>query len=993
MKNPLLFKYKYAIKIVPIIRAFMALFLVFQSAGIRAQEEVTGTIRGNVINTVSERTLKNVLISIDSLDRYTFTDENGEFVFYSIAPGNYELRTTYPGLTDETVSVSVESGQLTRTDIGMSSVIVDLEKYTVASPLDSDAVAQAEQRYSSNLKSVVATEAYGHISDGNLGYLLSQIPGVAGTIYAGQVGTISIRGIDPSLNSVSFDGNKVSTSTFQSGGDNRQFIFTSINGEDTERVEVIKALTPDLDADSIGGMVNIVPKNALDYAKGYPKFRYKGSVGIRETLGLRDTQWTPAFNLQYTDKLGKDDNIGLQLNFSDTAREEPFFRNTLLFQANGNFGTEPFPDVRYASGIFEIDDIARREQRTWSARIDYKLSDNTRFKLNLRYDDADSAAGPRHREEAWRFRIRAVGPGARATGANGAILPGYTPTFTESKLSTRNEAESFSGGVPTDATTELLTFGAIHDFEKWHIDYDFATSHTDTFVDQSRTGVVRAYATNFGWTIDRSNPYYPQYRWTGGTDIYDPDNYSRINLNRAVRPSKDEITEAKINVTRFFGDNRENFLKFGVKQQDHDRTRLRDGVLYRYTGSGGFAQFVYSDWDLDLVGPSGNRWIPIADTELTARHLAQNPSDWTKNVYNSVRDSFRFDWGIEEDIFSEYAMTQFRPLDKVLVIAGVRHEDTDTKGFGYVQAINQASAADIPDDAKRATFNFGNRRETEGNYNDLFPSLHVKYDPTENLSFRASITTGIGRPSYRNLAPGLTVDEEALTVTSNNPDLKPQYSTNFDLSMSYYFEPLGEFYVGLFSKEIEDFIFRDTITVPTGPDNGFDGEYAGYDWTTDLNGGKGTVEGFEASYRQQLEFLPGILSNLSFIANYTKNKAEGEFAGPGQERVGGTIPRFIPETANLILQFHHKKWQAMARTNYRSKYLLVYNALDFRQRFFDSRTTVDAEVSYSVTENMTIFLNGDNVLGAGQNDGNPGGYIVRTEDHARRILIGVEGRF
>ena len=83
----------------------------------------------------------------------------------------------------------------------------------------------------------------------------------------------------------------------------------------------------------------------------------------------------------------------------------------------------------------------------------------------------------------------------------------------------------------------------------------------------------------------------------------------------------------------------------------------------------------------------------------------------------------------------------------------------------------------------------------------------------------------------------------------------------------------------------------------------------------------------------------------------------------------------------------------MARTNYRCMYLLVYNARDFLQRFFDSRTTVDAEVSYSVTENMTIFLNSDNVLGAGQNDGNQGGYIIRTEDHAKRILIGVEGRF
>ena len=53
-------------------------------------------------------------------------------------------------------------------------------------------------------------------------------------------------------------------------------------------------------------------------------------------------------------------------------------------------------------------------------------------------------------------------------------------------------------------------------------------------------------------------------------------------------------------------------------------------------------------------------------------------------------------------------------------------------------------------------------------------------------------------------------------MTASNPGLKPQYSNNFDASIEYYFEPIGQFTVGYFRKDIRDYITSEVSTVPAG---------------------------------------------------------------------------------------------------------------------------------------------------------------------------------
>ena len=65
--------------------------------------------------------------------------------------------------------------------------------------------------------------------------------------------------------------------------------------------------------------------------------------------------------------------------------------------------------------------------------------------------------------------------------------------------------------------------------------------------------------------------------------------------------------------------------------------------------------------------------------------------------------------------------------------------------------------------------------------------------------------------------------------------------------------------------------------MPTGLDNGFGGEFAGYTLTTQANGGSAKVKGLELNYSQQFTFLPGWLRGFGAFANFTKMEAEGNY--------------------------------------------------------------------------------------------------------------------
>src|SRR5690606_27416645 len=127
---------------------------------------------------------------------------------------------------------------------------------------------------------------------------------------------------------------------------------------------------------------------------------------------------------------------------------------------------------------------------------------------------------------------------------------------------------------------------------------------------------------------------------------------------------------------------------------------------------------------------------------------------------------------------------------------------------------------------RRARAEYGGRVEKSGDYRNLFPSIHFKYDVSKRVLTRLSYSNGIGRPGFGSIIPQISANYETETITTNNPGLRPQYVDNFDFTVEYYFEPAGVLSAGVFLKEVSDFIYQDQSGyVGFGPDNGYDGMY------------------------------------------------------------------------------------------------------------------------------------------------------------------------
>jgi outer membrane receptor protein involved in Fe transport len=111
------------------------------------------------------------------------------------------------------------------------------------------------------------------------------------------------------------------------------------------------------------------------------------------------------------------------------------------------------------------------------------------------------------------------------------------------------------------------------------------------------------------------------------------------------------------------------------------------------------------------------------------------------------------------------------------------------------------------------------------------------------------------------------------SVTVTNGGISPSYSRNLDAGFEWYTHPAGKFELGWFKKTVTNYIINEQTVIPSGADNGFEGQYSTYLLNTQQNGGKGEFQGLEASVRQGLQpylrKLPPLLQGWEVFGSYT----------------------------------------------------------------------------------------------------------------------------
>lgn len=756
----------------------------------------------------------------------------------------------------------------------------------------------------------------------------------------------------------------------------------SIPSDFIKEIELVKALTPDLPADSVGGATNLVTKSALDFRDPVLTFR----AGANQNTYRRDDRpWRPTGGVSYLTQLGPARRIGVALSASYT--ETTNSRDRIQMARN-------FADGRNTTAR-TLNDQATRTRAGLGAKFNYRPDERTELHFTTQYTyfsfqqartDWSITAGSTAVADygaVSRAQIEAGAAPRTATNAAAGVAPGFSDAFTEILNAT---FVNTAGGTARHGRTyrydlagsrklpgeQKLSFQAT-----WNpSEYDFIFQ----FMENRRTG-------GFGVAVDtRENRDRPVYRQTYGTTIGAGADLRPYTALRAVnRERSDEgIAQGRIDYEgKLAAAGAALEFKAGLNWRRQDRTLTVYQPRWNYVGPDGvagsaddnLAQFRRAEPGYGLF----NNQYPRRDQFDYPKFLQAfeaNPS-WFRESGTTVSTAPAFN-GITEDVSAGYAMTRAR-WGGFSVLAGARVEDTAVSATGRITDPRNAGRTLVSRD---------------GGYRDLFPSVHLRHEPLAGLLLRASYSTGSARPAFSDVYPVTTVSYNTATglgqVRQSDPGLRPQYSRNLDASVEYYLAPVGVVSLALFHKRLTDFISSETRIIETGAGNGFGGEYAGFDWITTRNFGSATIKGYELNYSQQLRRLPGVLRGLALFANYTRISTTGTYANGTAELV-----RFIPETANAGLSWRWRGLSLRAAGNYKSGYLMTYNANDYARQRVTDVTTWDFNVQYGFSPRVNVFVDVVNAFNrwASWYTGADPGRVIMSEVYGTRLSAGVSGRF
>ncbi|MDP3071919.1 MAG: TonB-dependent receptor [Opitutaceae bacterium] len=965
----------------------LAFVLAVECFGSVAHGADGGTITGTVNNAGTGNLLQGAKVEIPALGLSSLADNTGRYLLAGVPAGSHELMATYTGLDPVRNTVVVTVGQRTVRDFDLTTGIYKLQEFKVTGEREGAAAAITAQRNADNVKNIVAMDSFGNLPNMSAGELAILLPGVAGNLDdEGNVTGLTVRGMGPTLNRVTVDGGLISNV----GGMNRQFQTHSLTGAMFEQLEVIKGHTPDKGADSLGGTINLKTRSPLSMSE---KRRVTYSASVRwappftQQIPLREAhRMHPLVNVGYQEVfgvLGGERNLGVSLNFFYSENVAGYFRTIRDFENTTN-------QPAYLWDYRTLDGFNNRKQASVNLKADYRLSPTTKLTFNTIYNDAHE---PFNRLYETRAFTNQTAPNATTSG----VIPGYTNRITQVRPVAASVIDVTETMFSFFNRTRQVDVGAEHVFDRLQLDYNATYSQTHNNLGSGKGGTLTNRISGIGWTLDRTqSDLYPRFIQTAGPDITNPANY-RPNgqLNTRNNDRDVEIKNLRANALYKLPTSFLLSVKTGFDWREQMAKEVSRARRWNYIGTTALpSDPSIATWAARKVGPVIPQWEAAA---FIRENNIVSPALWNEDRYFAAQSSFTGTRAVTETVTAGYGMVQGK-LGRTGFLSGVRVEKTDTESWGWVRARTPSlPVQQIADPIGSANRDYAdNRRTIEGSYTKAFPSAHLTHDITPNLKARLSWSTSFGRPAMTNLLPNETVNEANQTLTINNPSLKPQTARNWDATLDYYFEPVGNFSIGWFHKEIKDYLVSGQIigTIASGPNNGYNGDYAGLTALSTFNAGTAYVQGWEFNYQQQLTFLPGLLKGLGVGVNYTTLDTHGKFTGT-TNLTTGQVAGFIPRTGNATLSWRHRGFSARVLANYTGEYINSYSAASAgRNQYRFKRTIVNLGLAYQFTSRYGVSLDVSNLFNEpvvfyrGISD-----QMERTNITGTTLNLGFKGRF
>ena len=751
----------------------------------------------------------------------------------------------------------------------------------------------------------------GKLPDQNVAEAVRRLPGISVANDQGEGRYVIIRGVDPNLVNVTLNGQTLPAPE----PDGRQVKLDDLPSSLIQSVIIEKSLTPDLDANAIGGSVDITTVSAFDRNKDF-FLDARGAYGWYKLN--HKSPWEA--DGQIGGLFGPDKQFGavVSVNYSRRPIESENFQ-----------ASEDWRDI---NGFIVPDYAGLRDYNLVRTRLgvvgnfDWRPSDAAQIYLRTSYS--------RYTDNEYRdqniIEISDPEDFSNQTATSGTFEDGSTTI----KMRRRRENDN----------TRSATLGGKFDVGPGHLDVSGGYTRAIK-LDPLRSeftfkgpGATVDYALTSG-----SGPY----SFVTRDDVFDDPSAFKFNkVNFDHRRAVEKLWQARADYALPLAIGDGSTLKIGAKYLHRDKTDDEEALAYKKGGTGWTMEDVAYVGDTNFYDGMfhfGDR----VDYDAAAAYVNAHPEVLKLDEAGSIADSLSSDYDVREAITAGYAMLTIRSGGLTLV-PGVRMEHTEDK-----------TKAKIADDA--SAFGDGFNSFGSKSYTDWFPGINAKYQAGRSLVVRGAVTTSIGRPNYPDLAPYVLVeDDDVPSVSLGNPDLKPLKALNVDASVEYYLPSQGVISMGLFYKHIDNPIYT-TQTRVAGATYG-NVTYDEADVSQPINADSEELKGIEVNGQVQFTFLPAPFDGFGLSANYTY--VDGHATAP-QFRPG-EIPLFFQSHDVATLQLFYEKYGFAARVaySYRSAYLDTLGSDPMTDEYTDANGQLDVHASYQITPQVTIFGDGTNLTDA-----------------------------
>lgn len=821
-----------------------------------------GAIMGKVTDSANA-ILQGAKITVDPGAIEAVTDAQGQFLVTGLAPGTYTVTIGYVGFATATNSITVSPGQVANADAKMAVAGQNLEVLVTADRASGEAEEVNRQRTADNIVQVLTNDVITSLPNANIADAVGRLPSVSLERDEGEGKYVQVRGTEPRLTNGTIDG--VNIPSPESGA--RQIKFDAIPSDIVESVEVNKTLQANMDADGIGGSINLVTKTATER----PTVSIFGMGGMIPIEQGRNNYSTTATVGQ---RFGASKKFGALIGFSYD------------WEGRGIDDTEPVPDINnfgtpQQQRWFDSADI--REYQYYRARYgvagstDYQLGNGSNIYLRGLYSLFHNFG------DRWVYTLNdntpIQNPGQFPNGAN--LLNGNGCSIdSTTNLESCTAAPSFNNQTrrPRYTITNLV-LGGRHDLTStwfaWDVSGSFA-SENDNGYGTGSFGIPTPSTFTGTCTFDPvgsgQTAFPPHWSPACFTEAYNPNNYvlRDFNISRG-KTAQMNIQAAGAMGKRYHIGSHLATIEVGGKFRNahkYDHSFSDDYATPTIGGTGSnqndvppssqiaFTLFPSTFHNPNYYGggatyPQG----PFADYFKTQAYVFANPNQFNFSTGAAGAPNF---YNYIEQVSAGYVMNTL-DFSKFRFVAGLRVEGTNLNTLGWDSTANGGNGA--------FTLKGG------GDYNKVLPSGSLRYALTGNTNIRLVYSRALSRPNASDIAQGFVVNNATGGAGSpgdiflGNSNLKAETANNYDLLFEHYLNTFGAIQAGVFYKSLYDPIVQVKTENPNfAPPNFPAGPYR---FTQSVNAGSAHLFGFEIAYLQRFTFLPGWLNGFGLSGNYS----------------------------------------------------------------------------------------------------------------------------